>query len=304
MNGEYSRKAHGKFLLTGEYLVLKGAEALAVPLSLGQSMLAVPNDGDSIYWESFAPGGKWMEAALHAPSLQRLAGGDIAKAERLADVIREIRKQNPDFWTRGGRWVRSDLDFDPAFGMGSSSTFLALLCDAAGVDPFPVLQATFGGSGYDLACAFAQGPIIYTLKDHKPTVKPVSLSINVTKHLLFVYSGNKMVSSGEVKKFGTIFVDEALIQRMTEITRNAASADNLKDFAGLMMEHEQMLGEILEQPTLRSRFPDFEGAVKSMGAWGGDFFLAMAEDTEQAADYFRNKGFNPVYTYEEIVLSA
>lgn len=291
-------------MLTGEYLVLKGAEALAVPLNLGQSMLAVPNEGDSIYWESFAPGGKWMEAALHAPSLQKLAGEDVAKAERLADVIREIRKQNPEFWTRGGRWVRSDLDFDPAFGMGSSSTFLALLCDAAGVDPFSVLQATFGGSGYDLACAFARGPIIYTLKDNKPTVKSVSLSINVTQHLLFVYSGNKMISSGEVKKFGTIPVDEALIQRMTKITRNAAAADNLKDFAGLMTEHEQMLGEILEQPTLRSRFPDFEGTVKSMGAWGGDFFLAMAEDVEKAAAYFRNKGFNPVYTYEEIVLSA
>ena len=30
--------SHGKFLLTGEYLVLKGALALALPLKLGQSM--------------------------------------------------------------------------------------------------------------------------------------------------------------------------------------------------------------------------------------------------------------------------
>ncbi len=302
MNGEYQRKAHGKFLITGEYLVLKGAEALAVPLSLGQSMLAVPHEGNAIYWEGFAPGGKWFETALHADTLEVLAGPDSGQSERLVRVIREIRKQNPEFWRQGGRWVRTDLDFDPAFGMGSSSTFLSLLCDAAGVDPFPVLQATFGGSGYDLACAFAQGPLIYALAKNGPSARTISLSPAITRHLLFVYSGAKMVSSGEVKKFNTISVNETLIQRVTEITRAAAVSENLHEFAGLMGEHERILGEILSLPRLQTRFPDFEGTVKSMGAWGGDFFLAVAEDAEKAAEYFRGKGFRPVFSFGEIAI--
>jgi mevalonate kinase len=302
MNGEYQRKAHGKFLLTGEYLVLKGAEALALPLSLGQRMLAVPHEGNVIYWEGFAPEGKWFETALHADTLKVLTGIDSGQSERLAEVMREIRKQNPEFWRQGGRWVRTDLEFDPAFGMGSSSTFLSLLCDAAGVDPFPVLQATFGGSGYDLACAFAHGPLLYTLEKNEPSTRTVTLSPAITRHLLFVYSGNKMISSGEVKKFGSIPVPDALIQRVTEITRAAAASENLQEFADLMREHEQLLGEMLTLPTLQTRFPDLEGTVKSMGAWGGDFFLAVAEDTEKAAEYFRGKGFRPVYSYRDIAI--
>ncbi len=302
MNGEYRKKAHGKFLLTGEYMVLKGAEALAVPLRKGQSMLAVPTEGEAIYWEGFAPGGKWLESALHAQTLDILAGEDTGKSERLASVIREIRKQNPAFWTEGGRWVRTDLDFDPAFGMGSSSTFLALMCDAAGVDPFPVMRATFGGSGYDLACAFALGPIIFSLKEDTPQVKSVCLSPAVTSKLFFVYSGKKMVSSGEVKKFNNLAVDDEAIGKITEITRKAAASQNADEFASLMREHEQLMGHILGQPVLQTHFPDFGGTVKSMGAWGGDFFMAVHENRENAIEYFQQKGFHTVFTYEDLTL--
>ena len=47
-------KSNGKFMLTGEYLVLKGATALALPLNLGQDMCVDTlddNDG-RIYWNA------------------------------------------------------------------------------------------------------------------------------------------------------------------------------------------------------------------------------------------------------------
>ena len=48
-------KSNGKFLLTGEYLVLKGATALALPLRLGQSMNVETLDSDEgkIYWDAY-----------------------------------------------------------------------------------------------------------------------------------------------------------------------------------------------------------------------------------------------------------
>jgi hypothetical protein len=67
-----------------------------------------------------------------------------------------------------------------------------------------------------------------------------------------------------------------------------------------MLEHEQIMSSILEQPILRTRFPDFGGTVKSMGAWGGDFFMAVCPDRQKAVAYFRDKGFDTVYTYEEL----
>lgn len=282
-------------------MVLRGAEALAVPLRLGQRALFVPNEGEAVYWEGFAPNGKWFETAFHAESLQLLIGVGDARSERLVSIMGEIRKQNPDFFKKGW-WVRTDLDFDPAFGMGSSSTLLSLLCDAAGVDPFPVLKATFGGSGYDLACAFAEHPIVYTLANGKPETQTVALSSKITDHILFVYSGNKMVSSGEVKKFSSLTIAPSTVDAFTELTRQAIAADDVQIFSQVLLEHEHKMGELLGQPILQTRFPDFKGMVKSMGAWGGDFFMAVAEDVEEANRYFSNQGFAPIYRYDEIVL--
>lgn len=301
MRKEYQRKANGKFLITGEYVVLRGAEALALPLRFGQSALLVPNEGEAVYWEGFEPGGKWFETALHADSLQVLAGADAEKSERLVRIITEIRKQSPDFLKQGW-WVRTDLDFNPAFGMGSSSTLLALLCDAAGAEAFPVLKNTFGGSGYDLACAFAEKPILYTLNGDVAQMNETVIHPSVAEHVLFVYSGNKMVSSGEVKKFSSLSIPDAVIHSFTDLTRAAIGAQDHETFAEVMRTHEHKMGELLEQPVLQTRFTDFGGTVKSMGAWGGDFFMAVARDVEEAKTYFAQKGFSPVYTYAEVVL--
>lgn len=290
-------------MLTGEYMVLRGAETLALPLRLGQKLLIVPYDGEAIFWESFEPAGKWFETALHNQSLAVLAGTDESKSNRLREILQHIRKQNPGFLADGGYWVRTDLDFNPQFGMGSSSTLLAALCEAAGVNPYPVLRETFGGSGYDLACALASGPLVFSMQNGSPLVRPVTLSSQVTPHILFVYSGNKMVSSGEVRKFSAIPVEQTLVQRFTEITREAVQCQNYADFAALMREHEDRLGMLLERPVLQQRFPDFEGTLKSMGAWGGDFFMAVCEDTDEAISYFENKGFPTVFRYDEIVLA-
>jgi len=297
---EYQRKANGKFMITGEYIVLRGAEALAVPLRFGQSVLLVPNDGEAVYWEGFEPKGKWFETAFHAETLKVLMGEDAAKSDRLVNIVTEIRKQNPDF-LKNGWWVRTDLDFNPAFGMGSSSTLLSLLCDAAGTDAFPVLENTFGGSGYDLACAFAHQPIVYSIVGQKPKTESVSLSKNITDHILFVYSGNKMVSSGEVKKFSSLKIEDSVTESFTGLTRAAIAANDFETFADVMQAHERKMGEILEQPILQTRFTDFNGQLKSMGAWGGDFFMAVTDDLEKGKKYFEDKGFSPVYTYDEVV---
>lgn len=303
MRSEFQCKANGKFMLTGEYMVLRGAETLALPLKLGQQLLIVPNEGEAIYWESFEPAGKWFETALHNQSLAVLAGTDESKSNRLREILQHIRKQNPVFLADGGYWVRTDLDFNPQFGMGSSSTLLTTLCETTGVNPYPVLRETFGGSGYDLACALASGPLVFSMQNGSPLVRPVTLSSQVTPHILFVYSGNKMVSSGEVRKFSAIPVEQTLVQRFTEITREAVQCQNYADFAALMREHEDRLGMLLERPVLQQRFPDFEGTLKSMGAWGGDFFMAVCEDTDEAISYFENKGFPTVFRYDGIVLA-
>ena len=48
-------------------------------------------------------------------------------------------------------------------------------------------------------------------------------------------------------------------------------------------------------------FNDFNGALKSLGAWGGDFILAATET--DPTSYFKNKGLNTVIPYKDMILS-
>ena len=47
-------------------------------------------------------------------------------------------------------------------------------------------------------------------------------------------------------------------------------------------------------------FPDFDGVIKSLGAWGGDFVMVISN--ENPTDYFMEKGYETVIPYEEMIL--
>lgn len=50
-------------------------------------------------------------------------------------------------------------------------------------------------------------------------------------------------------------------------------------------------------------FPDFQGEIKSLGAWGGDIVLATASNGKEALEsYFKAKGYEKVIPYAELIL--
>jgi hypothetical protein len=61
------------------------------------------------------------------------------------------------------------------------------------------------------------------------------------------------------------------------------------------------MSEILEIQTVKnSLFSDFNGTVKSLGAWGGDFVLVVSNENPTA--YFKAKGFETIITYSDMIL--
>jgi hypothetical protein len=46
-------------------------------------------------------------------------------------------------------------------------------------------------------------------------------------------------------------------------------------------------------------FSDFNGSIKSLGAWGGDFVLVASE--ENPMSYFKSKGFHTILSYTDLV---
>jgi len=327
--------SYGKFLLTGEYLVLKGALAMALPLKLGQSLEVEELDTSSnqLCWEAFQPKGKWFSVTLNRENLQIIVCDDQSKADKLTQILRAVKQLNPKAFECNDLKFTTHLDFDPNWGLGSSSTLIANLARWANVNPYELLKLTFGGSGYDIACATADQPIYYQLVNSQsvlrqaqkprlnsaielkvvepvetpsPIVKPIGFQPSFVEHLFFIYQGQKQSSSKEIKAFlgkaNPIDLQKD-IDAISEISRAVPKCESLDEFAMLMQCHERIIARCIGQEPVQKRFPDFEGVLKSLGAWGGDFILAATEWTEnQVKEYFKGKGLEVVFGYKDMVL--
>ena len=299
-------QAHGKFLLTGEYLVLKGAMALALPLKLGQSMTIETVCTPPLQWNAYKPDGPWFSVTLNPKTLEIIDCDDSAKAEKLAQILQAVKQLNPSAFEESLHF-ETHLDFNPEWGLGSSSTLIANLARWAEVNPYELLKMTFGGSGYDIACAAAEQPIYYQIVDEQPRTKTIDFNPPFAENLFFVYQGQKQSSSKEIKAFlakaNPIDLQKD-IEAVSEISRAVPKCQNLDEFGLLMQCHERIIARCIGQEPVQKRFPDFEGVLKSLGAWGGDFILAATPwDESQVKAYFKGKGLEVVFGYKELVLN-
>lgn len=299
--------SNGKFLLTSEYLVLKGALALALPLKLGQSLEVeeLETNKDQLHWEAFRPEGKWFSVSLDRENPANYSTVNPEKAKRLSEILQAVKQLNPKAFEGNDLQFTTRLDFDPNWGLGSSSTLIANLARWANVNPYELLKLTFGGSGYDIACATAEQPIYYQLIDGKPQFETVDFRPPYADHLFFIYQGQKQSSSKEIKAF-LAKANPADVQKdieaVSEISRAVPKCETLNEFALLMQCHERIISRCIGQEPVQKRFPDFEGTLKSLGAWGGDFILAATEwDESQVKAYFKKKGLEVIFGYKDIV---
>ncbi len=201
--------------------------------------------------------------------------------------------------------VITELDFNPEFGFGSSSTLIYCLAKWAGIDPYQLQQQSFGGSGFDIACADAKGPITFQRFGEKVEIENVDISTAITDHLYFVYLGKKQQTSGSIQKFReNAAYTSSDIQTISTITDEIIKTDSLDEFEMLLVEHEKLMSGILKTPSIKSSFfSNYDGCVKSLGAWGGDFVLVSSRLPEmQFAERMRSIGFPITFSYTTIVL--
>ncbi|KPM32660.1 Hypothetical protein I595_1086 [Croceitalea dokdonensis DOKDO 023] len=296
--------SNGKLLLTGEYAVLDGAEALALPTKFGQSLSVTPSNEPKLSWQSFnVDGSCWFTAELAIPELKIITTNDFKVAETLTLILQQVREQNPTFLMDAtGYCIKTVLTFERNWGLGTSSTLITNIALWGQVDPYQLLQHTFGGSGYDLACATAKTPLIFELKKKSVRIVPTVFKPVFADKLFFVYLNQKQDSRKAIKNYRAQPIAKTeLVRRISSLTHTILHAKTLDEFERLLVEHEQLLSEVLQIPRVQTRlFPDFEGTIKSLGAWGGDFVLATGN--EKTPGYFLAKGFHTVIPFEHMVL--
>ena len=297
--------SNGKLLLTGEYLVLHGAAALALPTRLGQSMTVETVHAPSLQWNAYKPDGPWFSATLNPETLDVVEADAPFKAERLSQILNAVKELNPSAF-QPGLHFETRLEFNPEWGLGSSSTLLANLAHWAEVNPYMLLNRTFPGSGYDIACASADGPIFYKIIDHKPGTAKANFIPPFADHLFFVYQGHKQTSSSEVEDFNARFHPEEHqddLETVSKISLTLPHIDNLEHFKDLLLLHEITIARCTGKDMVQQQYPDFKGILKSLGAWGGDFLLAATElSFDEVRAYFQDKGLSTVFKYQDLIL--
>lgn len=296
--------SNGKLLLSGEYAILDGALGLAIPTSYGQSLQVTPNTSGFLDWTSLDLNKNvWFSAQLDLTNLNVVATSDKSMANTLKTLLLEANAQNPLLLTDSeGFKIETHLTFPRNWGLGTSSTLINNLAQWARVDAYQLLWNAFGGSGYDIACAQTNSPLVYQLKNNKPKVESIAFDPYFKESLYFVHLNQKQSSKKAIANYRKQQFDTSeLVKKITDLTRATIGATTLSDFELLMDRHETVLSAILKMTPVKERlFPDYYGTIKSLGAWGGDFILATGD--EKSISYFKSKGYNTVIPYSKMVL--
>lgn len=304
--------SNGKLLITGEYFVLDGAKSLAVPTTCGQDLIVKPINHPELIWESYTNTGEcWLQAIFELPKLRltnatyddNQDGGKGSLAENLFEIFLQIRQLNPSFLnTEQGFLVKTNLTFPKNWGLGTSSTLINNLANWAKVNPYQLLEQTFGGSAYDIACAQNNTPILYTRNQTNPIVEKVNFNPNFKQQLYFVYLNKKQNSREGIKRFKQLSGNlTSETEQISQLTEAFITCDNLIDFEKLLIEHEQIVSKTIQLKTVQKiYFSDYFGQTKSLGAWGGDFILATGN--QDSLKYFNQKGFQTVIPYQDLIL--
>ena len=290
--------SNGKLLISGEYLVLDGALSLALPCKFGQYLNFTEDSNGTLEWISKDMNDTiWFTAYFEAKTLKVLKTSNYNTVKWVKKILEFCNKNSLTNKSLQGK-IECKLEFPNNWGLGSSSTLLNNLASLYEINPYDLHFSTTNGSGYDIACAGSNSALTYQVIENIPKVKKMDWSPVFKDEILFIFLKKKQKSNLEVKRFKELKKDPDLISRISSITKEIIYSKTIEEFEHLLDEHEAITGQYIQSETVKSKyFSDYEGSVKSLGAWGGDFVLA----TRKNKNYFLDKGFDTILSFSEII---
>ena len=297
----------GKLLITGEYFVLEGAKAFALPLNLGQSLKVeyLEDSQNQLIWETNLKYNPWFKAKFSIKDLSIIETSEYEKAKYIQKLLVQIKKMSNVLGENTlSIKITTNLEFSTDWGLGSSSSLISNLSYWAKINPYDLLFNTNQGSGFDIACARSDGPIIYQLKE-EPEIANMDFDPDFLDQIYFIYLGRKQNSLKSVLKYREIIKkNKKLSEIISNLTLSVIQSKSLEEFEYYIDEHEMIISETIKETRVKQKyFKDYDGAIKSLGTWGGDFILATNNnDSMYVENYFKDKGMNIIFPYKNLVL--
>ena len=298
-------KSNGKILLTSEYLVLDGAQALALPSKFSQSLeVKETKNINQISWTSYdCDGKKWFDDLFTISKDKFIYEKRKNKfSDKMVSIFNGIKKLNSKAFTNSGIKFTTKLDFSKEWGLGSSSTLINNLSLWAKINPYDLLDLTFNGSGYDIACCDKENPILYRKTGNSRTIENVNYNPSFKENLFFIYLGKKQNTSKAIQYYRSNIKDiNSHINKINSVCLSILKSNSLIEFEKLIIKHEEIISNAIKiEPIQKRLFKDYKyGVVKSLGAWGGDFILVSGDKSKM--EYFKNKGYKDIIPYKDLV---
>jgi mevalonate kinase len=293
--------SNGKLLLTGEYLVLDGAKALALPTKMGQNLQVVTHDKPTISWKSFdADGTIWFEDELELDAIINYKeAAESSVKNTLLTILHHAHLLQPSFFQETvGYQIETALTFPKKWGLGTSSTLINNLAQWLKIDAFELLNNSFGGSGYDIAVAQEKSAILY--QNNPRLIEKVEFKPKFAKDLILIHLNQKQDSREGIAAFRSREKSIYLRNLFSEITKKVLECEKIEDFSELMLLQERELSKFLNVKMIKDKcFKDCPSFVKSLGAWGGDFVLASKFGDYKK--YFSHNNYHNVFDWESLV---
>lgn len=297
--------SNGKLLVTSEYVVLDGALALALPTKFGQDLTVESGLNQEIHWSSYdCDHAIWFEAHISFQDIrEKVYFENQPEKNTLIEILYEAFLLQPKYLNdSNGYRIETQLGFPRKWGLGTSSTLLNNIAQWLQIDAFTLLKNSFGGSGYDIACAQNDTAILYQLVDGKPKVEKILFEPQCVSNLYFVYLNQKQSSKAAIDSYhSNSNRSDEVVPFFNRLTQEIIKKNDFSSLNEIINRHENKMSEVLSLTSIQERlFPDFKGTIKSLGAWGGDFVLVVSKDNPTA--YFKEKGYKTLLAYSEIIL--
>jgi len=296
--------SNGKLFILGEYYVLEGAKVFALPTKFGQYLNVFPINSKVLSWKSYdADNSVWYNDEILIQDIISNTNQSNDKVRNtLIIILHEANKMNSAILAHNGFIIETKLTFPRNWGLGTSSTLINNIAQWFEIDAFELLQKSFGGSGYDIACAQNNAPVTYQITKEKPVVNQVVFNPLFKEHIYFVYLNQKRDSKEAIanfKKKQKNITNEVL--EVSKMTDELLQITDLDDFINFFKRYENNLSKVLEVKTIQEQlFPNFNGLVKSLGGWGGDFVMVASH--QNPITYFKEKGYEIIVSYKDMIL--
>lgn len=293
----------GKLLLTAEYTVLDGALALAVPTKWGQEFFfeELEDGKSSINWDAYHQDKLWLTAKYEYPEWRIIEANLLQPAEFILNVLKNTAHLSSLKYKNNTSYrLKTNLQFPPDYGLGSSSTLIHNLAEWAGIDAFELNEMSLGGSGYDIAVAKEKTAVAYQKISTGRFAKTVDFDPPFSDELIFIHLNQKQNSREGIALYRSKTVTSEFVNEFSQITRQVISCTDLNQFSELMERHEQKLSDFLLIKTVKERhFADCPVFLKSLGAWGGDF--VMSRKFPGYESYFSELGFTTIFSWSDLI---